>query len=166
MSDATEPKVWTFYSTGDAYDACQCNEEICEGDVLVIEEEKVVGIAGTWPCALTARHGELHLTTRDLRTYKGGKFAASIPIAEREAARIGVAILPRLTAPVVHALVGLNHLIGELLGIKTLVRRDEDDRQHVGWLIAGTTGFIELGTDLHIVNTGEWAPVDSNEKKG
>lgn len=92
-----EPAVWTFYSTGEAYGACQCNEEIRDGDVLVIEREKVIGLAGTWPFALTEAHGELHTHKPDVRTYKDGMYLPSIPVAEREAARIGIP-LTRLDA--------------------------------------------------------------------
>lgn len=53
-------KVHKFDSTGDAYDACQCDEEIKKGDLLVIESEKVIGIADTWPVAVTTESGELH----------------------------------------------------------------------------------------------------------
>ncbi|MEW1922205.1 hypothetical protein [Streptomyces sp. NPDC088360] len=92
-----EPQVWTFYSTGEAYGACQCREEIRDGDVLVIEREQVIGIAGTWPFALTEAIGELHTLKPDFRTYKDGAFVTSIPVAEREAARLGVQ-LTRLDA--------------------------------------------------------------------
>jgi len=52
--------VHYFESTGEAYDACQCDKAIKTGDVLVIRSERVVGIADTWPMAVTAKHGELH----------------------------------------------------------------------------------------------------------
>lgn len=49
-----------FRSTGDAYDACQCDESIKRGDVLVIESEGVIGVADTWPIAVTVVNGNLH----------------------------------------------------------------------------------------------------------
>ncbi len=52
---------FTFGSSGEAYDACQCDEDIKDGDVLIIKSEKVVGIAGTWPVAVTVENGELHV---------------------------------------------------------------------------------------------------------
>jgi hypothetical protein len=52
--------VHTFESTGDAYDACQCRDDIKDGDVLVIERERVVGVANCWPLAVTIERGELH----------------------------------------------------------------------------------------------------------
>ena len=54
-------KTFQFRSTGDAYDACQCGYGgIEDGDLLVIDSERVIGVAHTWPVALTVRHGELH----------------------------------------------------------------------------------------------------------
>jgi hypothetical protein len=52
--------VFYFPNTGEAYDACQTWEDIKNGDVLVIAHEKVVGVADTWPLAVTAESGELH----------------------------------------------------------------------------------------------------------
>jgi hypothetical protein len=53
-------RVHTFNDTGEAYDACQCDEGIKEGDVLLIPSEKVAGVAHTWPCAVTREPGKLH----------------------------------------------------------------------------------------------------------
>lgn len=47
MSDTTEPAAWAFFSTGEAYGACQCRDDIRDGDVLVVESEQVIGIAHT-----------------------------------------------------------------------------------------------------------------------
>ena len=52
--------IWQFDTTGDAYDACQCDERISDGDILWIPSENVIGIAGTWPVALTPNCGNLH----------------------------------------------------------------------------------------------------------
>ena len=52
--------IHRFESTGDAYDACQCDEKIKDGDVLLIESEGVVGLAHTWPYAVTLNLGKLH----------------------------------------------------------------------------------------------------------
>ncbi|RWN60188.1 hypothetical protein [Mesorhizobium sp.] len=54
-------RVHFFDSTGEAYDATQCDETIKNGDVLVIESEKVVGLADTWPVAVTEHSGNLHV---------------------------------------------------------------------------------------------------------
>ncbi|MFI2031419.1 hypothetical protein [Streptomyces buecherae] len=86
------PKVWTFHSTREAYDACQVREDIQDGDVLVIEQENVIGIAHTWPFALTEDSGELHTLKKgiDPRTWEGGKHAPGVTVAEREAERLGI----------------------------------------------------------------------------
>lgn len=50
----------TFDTTGDAYDATQCDESIQKGDALVIESEGVVGLSWIWPVAVTVKAGQLH----------------------------------------------------------------------------------------------------------
>jgi hypothetical protein len=52
-----------FESSGEAYDACQCDDSIKKGDLLVIPSEDVVGLAGIWPIAITANNGQLHKLT-------------------------------------------------------------------------------------------------------
>lgn len=52
--------IHTFESTGEAYDACQCDDRIKNGDTLLIPSEGVVGIADTWPVAVTLAYGDLH----------------------------------------------------------------------------------------------------------
>lgn len=49
-----------FATTGNAYDASQCDEAIRTGDTLVVLAEQVVAIAMTWPFAVTAEAGKLH----------------------------------------------------------------------------------------------------------
>ena len=49
-----------FASTGNAYDATQCDEAIRTGDTLIVLPENVVGVAMTWPFAVTQAHGHLH----------------------------------------------------------------------------------------------------------
>ena len=41
-----------FASSGNAYDATQCDEAIQTGDTLIIIADQVVGIAMTWPFAV------------------------------------------------------------------------------------------------------------------
>ncbi len=60
MTQAKPPNVHRFDSTGEAYDACQCDDAISDGDVLIIESECVVGVAHTWPIAVTVESGALH----------------------------------------------------------------------------------------------------------
>ncbi|WP_292052574.1 hypothetical protein [Mesorhizobium sp.] len=54
-------RIHFFDSTGDAYDMTQCDENIKNGDTLVIVDEKVVGLADTWPVAVTKNAGHLHI---------------------------------------------------------------------------------------------------------
>ena len=52
-------KTWRFEDTGEAYDACQCNDDMKDGDTLICGDT-VVGIVGTWPVAVTKINGNLH----------------------------------------------------------------------------------------------------------
>lgn len=58
--------VHEFDTTADAYDACQCDEYITMGDILLIASERVVGIAATWPMAVTPNAGALHTIDSNL----------------------------------------------------------------------------------------------------
>lgn len=58
--------IHEFETTGEAYDACQCDETIRDGDVLLIKSEGVVGLAHAWPCAVTVETGELHVGNLDV----------------------------------------------------------------------------------------------------
>lgn len=49
-----------FASTGNAYDAVQCDEAIGTGETLVVLAEEVVGVASPNPFAVTQAHGNLH----------------------------------------------------------------------------------------------------------
>lgn len=49
-----------FEDTADAYGAVQCDDDINNGDTLLVESEGVVGIANTWPVAVTTEFGEFH----------------------------------------------------------------------------------------------------------
>ena len=49
-----------FATTGNAYDAVQCDPRIAVGDTLVILAENTVGVAKTWPFAITGQSGQLH----------------------------------------------------------------------------------------------------------
>ncbi|WP_312924375.1 hypothetical protein [Stutzerimonas nitrititolerans] len=60
------PTIHEFASSSDAYDSTQCDESVRKGDALLIASEGVVGLAWTWPVAVTASAGELHeLTDED-----------------------------------------------------------------------------------------------------
>ena len=53
-------RLHSFATTGNAYDACQCDDAITKGDTLIVLSEGVVGLAWAWPIAVTAEHGNLH----------------------------------------------------------------------------------------------------------
>ena len=53
-------RIHAFASTSNAYDAVQTDETIAAGDTLLILDEEVVGVAMTWPFAVTAKPGKLH----------------------------------------------------------------------------------------------------------
>lgn len=60
------PNVHYFDSSGEAYDASQCYDNIHDGDVLVVKSEKVVGIlVEAWPVAITPNFGEFHVPVED-----------------------------------------------------------------------------------------------------
>ncbi len=73
--------IWHFDTTEEAYDACQCDDRLKDGDTLVCghyddyilermallapdylgnESDVVVGIVSTWPTAVTKINGQLH----------------------------------------------------------------------------------------------------------
>ncbi|MDE2563021.1 MAG: hypothetical protein KGL48_12320 [Sphingomonadales bacterium] len=56
----TPRRLHAFETSGNAYDACQCDEAIAKGDTLIVLPEGVIGVAWTWPIAVTAAHGALH----------------------------------------------------------------------------------------------------------
>ena len=63
-----------FGSTNEAYEAVQCDEGIHTGDLLVIAAEQVVGVAATWPVAVSRKCGELH-SVADVETFATPKNA-------------------------------------------------------------------------------------------
>lgn len=55
--------IHIFDTSGEAYDACQCDENINQGDLLYIPSEGIVGLADTWPIAITKECGAFHLAS-------------------------------------------------------------------------------------------------------
>lgn len=53
-------RLHSFETSGNAYDACQCDDAIAKGDTLIILPEGIVALACAWPVAVTAAHGALH----------------------------------------------------------------------------------------------------------
>lgn len=77
-----------FASSGSAYDMSQCDDRIKDGDVLVVRDEKVVGLLFdvAYPVAVTVEAGEFGHFAGDY--VPAAKFAAQIEkamvVAERE----------------------------------------------------------------------------------
>lgn len=80
-----------FNTTAQAYDACQCSIDE-NGEILVIDNEPVVGVSSAWPVAVTVHHGALHTlaATADWRTMN----LTGIEGAVREARRRGYPVHP------------------------------------------------------------------------
>lgn len=53
-------RFFHFDDSGSAYDATQCDEDIKNGDGLVCFADRVIGLADTWPVAITVEAGKLH----------------------------------------------------------------------------------------------------------
>jgi hypothetical protein len=73
-------KVHYFESTGDAYDASQCREDIKDGDILVVREEGVIGVlCKAWPVAVTKKFGKFHTfqVGTNWINYEDGKYLQS-----------------------------------------------------------------------------------------
>lgn len=59
-------KVHFFNSTGEAYDASQCDENIHDGDVLIVRNERVAGVLDqAWPVAVSEARGHFHRFAND-----------------------------------------------------------------------------------------------------
>lgn len=57
-------RAFCFASSGNAYDATQTDAAISRGAILLIASERIVGLADTWPIAVTQTHGALHQVAR------------------------------------------------------------------------------------------------------
>ncbi len=53
-------RIHGFATTGNAYDACQVDENVTKGNTLLVLDEAVIGLAWAWPVAVTAEAGHLH----------------------------------------------------------------------------------------------------------
>jgi hypothetical protein len=81
-----------FFDSADAYNQTQWNEAIRNGDILMIKSEQVIGIADTWPVAVTKAFGSLHAVAPDadlLEHEELVKYRTSILIARKMAAELG-----------------------------------------------------------------------------
>jgi hypothetical protein len=88
---AAGPYVHRFYSTREAYDASQTRDSIHDGDLLLVERERVVAFLyrRTWPSAVTVEHGQFHTPKGDPRTLDDGRYVASVEAAEQLARELG-----------------------------------------------------------------------------
>jgi hypothetical protein len=73
-----------FASTGNAYDASQCDEAIKTGDTLIVLAEQVVAIAMTWPFAVT----EAAANSTPCRAAPGRDARRSRALAPRQSGRL------------------------------------------------------------------------------
>lgn len=91
-AEAVKPKVWHFASSTDAYAAAD-REEVTDGDVLVVESERIVGfVAVIRPVAITEQHGAFHPYAnlgKSARAYCKGDYIPSIERAEQVAIEQG-----------------------------------------------------------------------------
>ena len=94
-----------FASTGNAYDATQCDEAILTGDSLIVLAEEVVAIAMTWPFAVTQECGKLHALSapREGETLEDIARSLHVRAADFEhaaeiARRLGFTLDPQLEA--------------------------------------------------------------------
>ena len=92
-----------FASTGNAYDASQCDEAIKTGDTLIVLTEQVVAIAMTWPFAVTETCGNLHALAPPKPGESLAAVAQSLHVREADvrhaadiARRLGFALDPHL----------------------------------------------------------------------
>jgi hypothetical protein len=88
--------VHTFSSTEQAYEAAATNSHVKCADTLVIESEKVIGVADTWPFAITIQRGSLCIfgpeAFEDPRSL--ARFVSGIKAALREARARGYDVDP------------------------------------------------------------------------
>lgn len=95
-------RIHVFETSGNAYDAVQTDDRIATGDLLLVMDEAVVGVAMTWPFAVTAEPGHLHQvapkagSTFDQLATSLGVEPASMTRAVTLARQFGYAIEPAL----------------------------------------------------------------------
>lgn len=91
-AEMAEPKVWHFASSADAYAAAD-REEVADGDVLVVESERIVGfVVVIRPVAITEQHGAFNRYAnlgKPAREYAKGSWVRSVERAEQVAIELG-----------------------------------------------------------------------------
>ena len=103
--------IHNFESTSDAYAAVNTDDDVHDGDVLVVESEHVVGVAvQAWPTAVTVEHGAFHtlndaarwdaLGAADEVVHDGKLVVAARPAIDYSASRdVALAIADTLWGP-------------------------------------------------------------------
>lgn len=76
-------KIHVFESSTEAYDATQCDDNINEGDVLVVTNEDIAGfLYRAWPVAITKATGSFHTTDRAMYEREDAKYSKAREVAE------------------------------------------------------------------------------------
>jgi hypothetical protein len=99
-----------FASTGNAYDASQCDEAIKTGDTLIVLAEQVVAIAMTWPfrgdrdlrqtpCPVAPREGETLADLARSLHVSAADFQHAADIARRLGFPLDPQLVPLLDLP-------------------------------------------------------------------
>jgi hypothetical protein len=97
-----ETTIHQHDTTGQAYDSCQTDELHMSGDLILVLEEKVVGVCGTWPVAVTAHNGDLHqvanwpLYIDEVHIDESPKVAEGVKAAANLATALGYELSPGL----------------------------------------------------------------------
>lgn len=104
-----ERKIHVFRSSGDAYNACQTDTEVRDNDILLIPSEEVVGIADTWPVAVTFQHQELHEVLDWVSWSSNRDFYSGDLVARRQAIVDAVSIADELGYRVKHSVTAVTH---------------------------------------------------------
>ena len=82
-------KIYHFDNSRQAYERAQTDGDINDGDVLIIESEKIVGLVGDFPLAVTESTGVLHALADGETFEKLGFSDKSIALARDAAKTLG-----------------------------------------------------------------------------
>lgn len=67
----------------EVYNLTQTNEDFRDGDVLILEKEKIAGIlSAAWPVAITENHGEFHSPADPNSEWPRSDYPAAVQKAE------------------------------------------------------------------------------------
>lgn len=82
IEKVADPQIHTYdtYDSEDVYDITQSDDNIKDGDVLVVKKEKIIGIlVGAWPYAITSNVGMFHkfVSDQSWNNMENGKYLES-----------------------------------------------------------------------------------------